>query len=54
MASMFSKPKMPKPKTQLLPDEAAIEAARKKSIAKQQSRSGRASTLLSDPERLGG
>lgn len=54
MAAMFKSPPKP-PKPQLSPDKDAILAAKKKSLAIQQKRSGRASTLLSDQsERLGG
>jgi hypothetical protein len=52
MASLFSAPKAP-PKPPLVPDEKALLAAKKKSIALQSSRSGRASTILSSTERLG-
>ncbi len=53
------KPKTPKiPKTPVMPmaDDLAVEAARKRSIAAIRSRSGRASTILSDDsnESLGG
>ncbi len=49
-------PKQPgeQPKTPL-PDQGAIDAARKRSLTLQRQRSGRASTILSDPtDTLGG
>jgi len=36
-----------------LPDDAAAEKARKRSLAKQQARGGRASTILSTSDKLG-
>lgn len=54
MASMFHRPKTPKPaKPPLMPDEATLLKARKRSISMQQGRSGRQSTMLSDRDRLG-
>ena len=47
-------PKMPKPKTVLMPDEKALADAKKRSIAAQKNRSGRASTMLSESDSLGG
>ena len=45
-------PKIPEEKVMPLADEEAAKKARKKSIAKQRARAGRASTILSD-EKLG-
>lgn len=53
MSSLFSKPKIPKEKPILQPDEQQLRRARRKSIARQQSRSGRTSTILSETEKLG-
>ena len=52
MSSMFKSPPKPQ-KPPLLPDEKALAAAKKRSIAAQSARSGRASTMLSDTDRLG-
>lgn len=46
-------PELPEPLAMPLPDEEAIMAARRRSIVQQVKRRGRASTILSQPERLG-
>ena len=52
MSGLFKKPKIPKPpKPELpipVPDEEEIRRAKKKSYLARRSRSGRASTILSD------
>jgi hypothetical protein len=56
-ASIYSASRKPKapgaPKAPPTADEDALKRARKRSMAAQQSRSGRASTYLSDRETLG-
>lgn len=59
MASLFKTPKPVVPKTPEAPtvDDAAVMAARKRAIAAQAARSGRASTMLTPPggaDKLGG
>jgi|SRR5690606_10586875 len=44
----------PAPATMPTPDDAAIQDARKKRVAEMQTRQGRASTILSDTDLLGG
>jgi hypothetical protein len=61
MSGLFSSPKpaavevpvIPEPTVMPLADDAAAEAARKKSLAAQQKRGGRASTILSTSDTLG-
>lgn len=55
MSGLFSSPKTPKPvKPPLAMDDEALRKSRRKSAAKQQARSGRASTILTDTsEKLG-
>lgn len=56
LGSKLLAPKQPgqQPKTPL-PDQGAIDAARRRSLTLQRQRSGRASTILSDPtDTLGG
>jgi len=54
MSILGKTPAMPeiKPPAPIV-DEEKLKMARKKNIAKQRSRTGRASTILSDRERLG-
>jgi len=54
MSILGSKPKVPeiKPPAPIV-DEEKLKMARKKNLAKQRSRTGRASTILSDREGLG-
>jgi len=64
MASLFSKPKIvapaptktpviPEPTVMPQPDDAAMKAAKKRSLAKQSASGGRASTILSTQDKLG-
>lgn len=55
MAAMFSKPKLPKPPPVVpMGDPEAVDKARRRSLAAQRQRRGRASTLLSGGDTLGG
>jgi len=63
MSGLFSSPKAPPPPppppppvVMPLPDDEEAQRAKKRSIAAQQQRSGRASTILTDPtgDKLGG
>lgn len=57
MATLFSKPKIPKPvvpKTVPIADEAAIAENRRRKVATAQQRGGRQSTILSQGDTLGG
>ncbi len=47
-------PKMPKPAVMPTADDAAVQAAKRRQIAEMQARGGRASTVLSDDNKLGG
>ena len=42
------------PKTMPTADDAAVQAARRRQVAEMQARGGRASTILSDGDKLGG
>lgn len=56
MSAMFSKPKVPKaaaPKVVPMPDESQVAEARRKSMAAQQARGGRRSTILTSNDTLG-
>lgn len=46
-------PTIPEPTVIPLPDDAAAKKAKKKSLQRQQKRSGRASTILSTEDKLG-
>lgn len=54
MTGLFKTPKTPevKPSTPIV-DEEALKKKRKENIRKQQQRTGRSSTILSDREELG-
>lgn len=56
MAGLFSKPsvpKVPEPTVIPLPDDAAMKAKKKRSLAEQQQRGGRTSTILNTEDKLG-
>ena len=59
MGAMFKKPKMPRtaePKVvpMPVPDDQAAAQAKRKTLARQSTRGGRASTILTSGETLGG
>jgi len=57
MGGLFGSPKpkaIPEPTVMPLPDDEAVRKARLKSLREQQKRGGRASTILSTEDKLGG